>query len=180
MGDLTENSIAANTDIEEKLDKIKDMRTDYLNLVNDFLEDYASELVQDPVMKGAWKDAFVNNTVRQHAITVTNKKESLFPRPQLSELERQTMEVHKSTMEFHQISLDQMQKTSTAQGIDKAEQDRIMAETEGNTFLGECSVLGDLMEDEDWEDVDDEAVSSAMRNLSKWQDQMTIIENPYF
>ena len=36
------------------------------------------------------------------------------------------------------------------------------------------------MEDEDWEDVDDEAVSSAMRNLSKWQDQMTIIENPYF
>ena len=55
-----------------------------------------------------------------------------------------------------------------------------MTETEGNTFLGECSLLGDLMEDEDWEDVDDEAVSSAMRNLSKWQDQMTIIENPYF
>ena len=123
MGDLTENSIDANTDIEEKLDKIKDMRTDYLNLVNDFLEDYASELVQDPVMKGDWKDdpAFVNNSVRQHVITITNKKESLFPRPQLSELERQTMEVHKSTMEFHQLSLDQIQKTSTVQVVDNAE-----------------------------------------------------------
>ena len=154
------------------------MRTDYLNLVDDFLEDYASELVQDPVMKGAWKDdpAFVNNSVRQHVITIPNKKESLFPRPQLSELERQTMEVHKSTMEFHQLSLDQIQKTSTVQVVDKAEWQRLRA----TPFLGECSLLGDLMEDEDWEDVDDEAVSSAMRNLSKWQDQMTIIENPYF
>ena len=129
MGDLTENSITANTDIEEKLDKIKDMRTDYLNRVDDFLEDYASELVQDPVMKGAWKDdpAFVNNSVRQHVITIPNKKESLFPRPQLSELERQTMEVHKSTMEFHQLSLDQIQKTSTVQVVDKAEWQRLRA-----------------------------------------------------
>ena len=62
------------------------------------------------------------------------------------------MEVHKSTMDVHQLSLDQMQKTSTAQVADKAEQDRIMAETEGTTFLGECSVLADLMKDENCED----------------------------
>ena len=46
--------------------------------------------------------------------------------------------------------------------------------------LGECSVLGDMMATEkDWEEVADEEVSNAMRNLNKWQDQMNNVERVF-
>ena len=55
----------------------------------------------------------------------------------------------------------------------------LLAQTEANLLLGEISVLGDIMIEENWEEVDDETVGHAMRNLSKWQDQMNIVERSY-
>ena len=34
-----------------------------------------------------------------------------------------------------------------------------LAEAEANTFLGECSILGDIMVEENWAEVDEETVS---------------------
>ena len=181
MDEVCEEDVTANTDIDGISDNIKKLRSVYLNGVEDFLEDYAVQLEQDIVVKNAWKDdiPYMTRRVKQYLTMLRTKKENLYPTPQLSDLDRQTMEVNKSTMQFHQLSLDQMQKTSNTQVADKTKQSEIMAETESNTFLGECSVIGDMMDDEDWEQADDETVSNAMRKLSKWQDQMTSIERGY-
>ena len=181
MDELDEEDVNPNTDIAGISDNIKKLRSNYLNRIGDFLEDYAVELEQDIVVKNAWKDEipYMTRRVKQYLTMLRTKKESFYPTPQLSDMEKQTMEVNRSTMQFHQLSLDQMQKTNNTQVVDKAAQDRILAETESNTFLGECSVLGDLMIDEDWEEVEDETVSNAMRCISKWQDQMTSIERGY-
>ena len=62
---------------------------------------------------------------------------------------------------------------------EKQTEAEVLAETEGNLFLGEVSVLGGMMLDENWEEVEDETIGNGMRNLSKWQDQVNIIERSY-
>ena len=50
---------------------------------------------------------------------------------------------------------------------------------EQNSFLGEVSVLDEIMPVEKWDEVDDETIASAMRDLAKWQEQIIIIERAY-
>ena len=52
-----------------------------------------------------------------------------------------------------------------------------MAESEGSLVLAECSVFTDMLTVvSDWEEVDDEKITDAMRSLDKWQQQMNILE----
>ena len=167
--------------IEEELASIKVMRDDYQDAIEDYLLDFSSELEQDPAEAERFRQDITTagRKVEHHANEIRAKKESLCPTPQLSQMDRSTLEYYQSNMEFQQLNLKEKQQAAAVQERDKSEESRILAETESNTFLGECSVLGDLMIDETWEAVDDETVSSAMRNLSRWQDQMTIIERAY-
>ena len=158
--------------MELDLADIKSLRNQYQDGVLDFIEEFKSELEEYLPVLQEWR-ADVS------AVGLIVKKESLFPSPQLSDMDRQTLEIHRATMEFQQQSLQDQRSIHADQPQNKSEDSRILAETEANTFLGECSVLGDIMTDETWDEVDDETVSDAMRKLSKWQDQMTSIERSY-
>ena len=72
-------------------------------------------------------------------------------------------------MKLKRESLAEKQKVQSAQIKEKEGESLLLAETEANTVLGECSVLGDLMPDEHWTDADDSVISENVRNLSKWQ-----------
>ena len=50
---------------------------------------------------------------------------------------------------------------------EKQSEGLLLAETEGNSFLGEVCVLGDIMADETWTEADDETIANAMRSLGK-------------
>ena len=183
VDDLTEDDVAAvgKEDVLTALENIKALRNEYQNKVEDFLEDFDSELQQDPPVKAGWKNdiRIVGRIVKDHAMHIRAKKESVWPTATLSDIDKRNLEFQKASLDFQQLTLEDRQQASAAQVQDKAEESRILAETESNTFLGECSVLGDLVADENWEEADDETVSGAMRQLSKWQDQMTIIERSY-
>ena len=183
VDDLTEDDVAAvgKEDVLTALENIKALRNEYQNKVEDFLEDFDSELQQDPPVKAGWKNdiRIVGRIVKDHAMNIRSKKESVWPTATLSDIDKRNLEFQKASLDFQQLTLEDRQQASAAQVQDKAEESRILAETESNTFLGECSVLGDLVADENWEEADDETVSGAMRQLSKWQDQMTIIERSY-
>ena len=76
--------------------------------------------------------------------------------------------------------MKEQQEANKKREEEKANEARIMAETEGNLVLAECSVLLDMLSVEsDWETVDDEIVSTAMRDLVRWQDQMNSLERSY-
>ena len=183
VDDLTEDDVAAvgKEDVLTALENIKVLRNEYQNKVEDFLEDFDSELQQDPPVKAGWKNDIrvVGRIVKDHAMNIRAKKESVWPTATLSDIDKRNLEFQKASLDFQQLTLEDRQQASAAQVQDKAEESRILAETESNTFLGECSVPGDLVADENWEEADDETVSGAMRQLSKWQDQMTIIERSY-
>jgi hypothetical protein len=183
MEDLTESDVSTSRvhRLELDLADIKTLRNQYQDGVLDFIEEYKSELEEDPIVLQEWRAdvSAVGLIVKRHADTIRTKKESLFPSPQLSDMDRQTLEFYRATMEFQKLSLQDQRNIHADQQQNKYEESRILAETEANTFLGECSVLGDIMTDETWDEVDDETVSDAMRKLSKWQDQMTSIERSY-
>ena len=60
------------------------------------------------------------------------------------------MEIQEKTLQLKELSIQEKQKTQTAEQLAKQTDSLILAETEANLILGECSVLGDLMPDKDW------------------------------
>ena len=182
MDEFTEEDVTTSrvTVLERDLDRIKEMKNEYQDGVEDFLEEY-NELVDDVSVLVRWRAdvSAIGREVKEHANRIRAKKESLSPTSQLSEMEMRSLEIQEAALKLQQLSLAEKQKSSAAKEKEKADENLILADTESNIFLGECSVLGDLMADENWKEVEDETVSNAMRNLTKWQDQMSSIDRAY-
>ena len=164
--------------LERDLREIRDVQDDYCDAVDDYLEDYESEIQEDPVQKRQWEldKKNVRTQVREHANSIRRRKESLYPVQVLSPMEKNTIEYHQKSLEIQVQSLKEQQQAKEVQQQEKIKQDEVLAETESNTFLAECRVLEDLMPDETWEEMEDEDIGKAMREMSKWQDQITNLE----
>ena len=55
------------------------------------------------------------------------------------------MEVQQLGLKYQELALKETQQGATNRQQEKQEEDLVMAETEANSFLGECSLLGDIM-----------------------------------
>ena len=166
--------------LESELDKIRSLRNDYQDIVEDFVEEFEHEF-DDPTVLARYRaePAAVGKLVRDHANMLRAHKETLMPTPGLSDMDRKSLALKEKSINLKELRLQGEQDALATQVREKEEDARVLAETEQNSFLGEVSVLSDIMPDEDWEEIDDEAVGNAMRNLSKWQDQMNRIERSY-
>ena len=91
-------------------------------------------------------------------------------------MDKRSLQLQKSSLKIRELTLKEIQASNAAKAKEKEEEASILANTEANLFLGECSVLSQLMVEESWEEVEDEVISNAIRNLSKWQDQLNVIE----
>ena len=121
----------------------------------------------------------VLDEVRNHARKIRDKKEELFPTPQLSAHKQRSMELKEEMLKIQQLTLEEKKLEKTSKQQDLENQNSMMAETEANVFLGECTVLGDLMQEELWSEADDAVISNCMRDLSKWQEQWNAVERAF-
>ena len=81
---------------------------------------------------------------------------------------------------MQQQTLKEQQSINSRRELEKKQEDENMAESEGSLVLAECSVFTDMLTVvSDWEEVDDEKITDAMRSLDKWQQQMNILERTY-
>ena len=184
MDDFTEEDVTTSriTVLERDLDRIKELRNQYQDGVEDFIDEYCSYLEGDPANPlDKWKRDVkaIGLEVKAHADKIRSKKESLVPTSILSDVEKRQLEIQEASLKLQEQTLAEKQASNAAKLKEKEQEAVVLAQTESNAFLGECSVLGQLMADEDWSEVDDEIIGSAMRNLSKWQDQMNTIERSY-
>ena len=101
------------------------------------------------------------------------------PTVRLTEMEKRTLELQEMSLKVQELTLKETQAVNAAQVNEKQIEAGLRADMEQNSFLGEVSVLDEIMLDEKWEEVDDETIASAMRNLAKWQEQIIIIERAY-
>ena len=166
--------------LERDLGEIKRMKNAYQDGVQDFLDQY-TDLVDDPSVLDRWKTDVIEigNDVKNHAKKIRDRREVLFPSVQLSVNEQRSLEIQEATLKLQELTLDEKKRSNSVKVQQKLNEDKILAETEGNTFFGECSVFGDMMPDENWEVVENEVVSHGMRNLGKWQEQWNQIERSY-
>ena len=83
-------------------------------------------------------------------------------------------------MKLQELNINTQQKTSEQQAVEKATKEILTAEGEANMLLGECSVMGDMMGIVvDYEEAEDDVISSGMRSLVVWQEQMNTIERVF-
>ena len=94
-------------------------------------------------------------------------------------MEKKSLNLQEKSLELKQQSLTQKQNDSNNKALEKENENKLMAKTESNSFLGEVSVMLDMLVEEDWVNTDDETVASAMRDLSRWQDQMNVVERAH-
>ena len=165
--------------LEKDLSDIKKLKNEYQDLIEDYIDQYIKE--SDSELCDRWRNeiTIVGKLVKDHARLIRDKKEELFPTQLLSAVDKRTLEIQEETLKLKQKSLDEKQKLETSKQNEKLEESRLAAETEANLVLGECSVLGDIMPDKEWKDLDDNEISEAVRNIAKWQDQMLRIERSY-
>ena len=180
--DLTEEDVCSSRVhlLEGELGEIKKLKNTYLNGVEDFIERYQHSM-HDPRMIERFKVDIpvVGREVKEHAGKIRDKKEALFPINQLTASERESLEIQRATLKLQELIFEEKKDAYATRAQEKSEEDKVLAETEANLFLGECSVLGDMMIDETWEAVEDDEISSAMRSLSKWQEQWNCVERSY-
>ena len=184
MDDFTEDDVSTSriTVLERDLDRIKDLRDEYQEGVDDFIDEFSEALSGDannPLDRWKADIRVIGKEVKAHADRIRSRKEELQPTSQLSEMEKKSLELQEATLKLQQLSYQEKKASAAAKVKEKEEEAIVLAETEANLFLGECSVLGQLMTEESWEEVDDEVISNAIRNLSKWQDQLNAIERSY-
>ena len=182
MNDLSEEDLSTSriTVLERDLDRIRDLRNQYQDGIEDFLDEYR-DIINDPSVEQQWMNEVtdIGRLVKDHANRLRTKKEQLHPTVFFSEAEKKNIELQEKSLKLKEQSLQEKQKVIASQQQDKENESLIMTKTESNLFLGEISVLGDMLIDEDWLEVDDETVSNAMRNLSRWQNQMNVVERAY-
>ena len=168
------------TVMERDLNVIKEMKNVYQDAVEDFIDKFRERLEEDSSVLASWVNDVpaIAQEVRTHANKLRAKKESLFQNQHMSTHQR-SLEIQEASLKLQELTLQEKKDSTAAKEKEKAAEDLVLAETEANFFLGECSVLGDIMADEDWEAADDDIVSGAMRNLTKCQEQMNTIERAY-
>ena len=170
--------------IERDLEVIHQKKEKYQDSVEDFVEKYENLVVDIRGLDGWRNDVLeIAQQVKDHAKEIWRRKEQICPSSRLNQLEQnnieRSLEVQELTLKVQQLTLQQKQEVNNAKKQGKVEEDLVMAETEANSFLGECSVLGDIMMDENWAEVEDETVSNAMRAINKWQDQWNRVERAF-
>ena len=178
VGDINTSRI---TVMERDLDRIAEMKDDYQDGVLDFIEKFG-DIIEDVTVLDRWeRDVhLIAQEVKTHADTIRTRAAQVTTTSRTSDNEARSLQIQEAALKLQELSLREQQQTNAGKVQDKADEDRILAETESNLVLGECSVLGDMMATEkDWEEVADEEVSNAMRNLNKWQDQMNNVERVF-
>ena len=125
--------------------------------------------VLDKLVKIPGEDAerlkgILQREVKKHARKIRDRREALFP---TSTNEKRILDIQEQTLKLQELTLKEKQKSSHAKEQDKKEESLVLAETEANLFLGECSVLSDIMPEDDWKEADDGVISDAVRRLSK-------------
>ena len=179
MREFTEEDVTVDTldSVEPEIQRIKDKKNEYQNCVEDFVDRWETTVVGDPHFGDKWRDEIIDigNVVKQYSQSLRAKKGRFVPGSS-----DRSLAIQEASLKLQELSLKEQQKVNADREANKKEEARIMAETEGNLVLGECSVLGDLLLDvSDWDDVEDEVVADAMRNLDKWQEQMNVLERSY-
>lgn len=151
--------------VERDLEKIKVMKNHYQDSVEDFIEKYEDNVVDSRGLDGWREDVLtVGQLARQHAKQIRLKKEQVCPTPSVHQ---KALEVSQLSLKYQELGIKHQQDEATTRQEEKQEENIVMAETEANTFLGECCLLGDIMVERNWTEVEDETVSNAMRSFSK-------------
>ena len=134
------------------------MKNEYQDAVEDFLTKFEGS-VEDNL--DAWRSDItaVATIVREHATKIRLKKESICPTPSITQ---KSLELQELTLKVQEMTLKEKQNQMVQLTQEKESNDKIMAEIEGNVFLGECAVLTDIMDNLDWATVEDEKISEAM------------------
>ena len=163
--------------IESELAAIKKSKNDYQDSVEDFVEEYTGRL-DDPSILESWKKDVVDigKKVKSHAKSIRDKREELFPDNATAQ---KSLKIQEALLLLQQQTLEEKQKSNAEKIKDREADVRCLADEEKNLFFGECSVLEDIMPDEDWTVVDDDVISQNMRSLSKWQEQWCQLERAY-
>ena len=166
--------------LERDLSEIKKLKNEYQDKIEEYIEKYANNTTEQAELN-KWKKEVteIATYVKNHAKRIRDKKEELFPTTMPTEMELRSMAIQEQTLKLKQLSIQEKQKAQNTQQLAKQTDNLILAETEANTVLGECSVMGDLIPDEDWAEVEDSDVAEAVRNLEKWQDQWIKVERSY-
>ena len=177
LEDFTEDDVTTSriSVLERDLDRIKDLRNEYQDGVEDFLDEFEDALADDP--SGAldkWRRDLrvIGQEVKSHADKIRSKQQSLESGAGMSELQKRSLQIQEASLKVQELALKEKQSSNALKAKEKEDEALVFAETESNIFLGEVSVLGELMLEEDWTTVDDLVIGNAMRNLTKCQDQM--------
>ena len=166
--------------MERDFDRINDMKDDYQDDVEDFIDKYRNT-IQNSSALNQWAEEVitVGEEVKDHADRIRTRA-ALISTPRSSDTEARSLQIQEAALKLQEMSLKEQQHASAEKVREKSAQDMLLAESEANILLGECSVLGDMVTDEaDWEVVEDDVVENAMRNLGKWQDQMNNVERAF-
>ena len=163
--------------IESELAAIKKSKNDYQDSVEDFVEEYTGRL-DEPSILDSWKKDVVDigKKVKSHAKSIRDKREELFPENSTAQ---KSLKIQEALLLLQQQTLEEKQKSNAEKSMVREADVRCLADEEKNIFFGECSVLEDIMPDEDWTAVDDDIISQNMRSLSKWQEQWCLLERAY-
>ena len=163
--------------MESDLAEIKRQKNEYKDAVENFVDEYTGRLDDESVID-SWRTEVgdIGRRVNTHAREIRDRKEALFP---TVTGDKRNLEIQEALLAVQQLTLQEKQKSNATKTKVREDDSKCLAETEGNLFFGECSVLGDMMADENWQEVDDEVVSQGMRNLAKWQEQWNQIERSY-
>ena len=162
--------------LEGELADIKKLKNEYQDGVEDLIEEYEGRVDNESVLDKWKKDLVdVKKRVKNHARDIRDRK-ALFPTGQFPDGDRRSMD---ALLKLQELTLQEKQKSNAVKSKEKEDDSNVLAESEGNLFFGECSVFGDMMTDENWEEVEDEVISQGVRNLAKWQEQWNQIERSY-
>ena len=94
--------------------------------------------------------------MKNHYQQIMIKREQVCPK---QSLQQKTLELQQLTLKVHELTMEHQQEETNTRQEEKQEENLVMAETEANTFLGECSLLGDIMMEKIWTEVEDETVA---------------------
>ena len=168
------------TVMERDLDRISDMKDDYQDGIEDFIDKFRD--LFDGESLGKWTGEVTNiaNEVIAHADKLRTRAAQISAAAPSSANSDRSLQIQEATLRLQELSLSNQKEASDQQETATATRQVLEAENSANTLLGECSVLGDMMGAEvDWTTAEEDAISSAMRSLEKWQEQMNTIERTF-
>ena len=161
--------------MERDLDRISDMKDNYQDGVEDFIDRYR-DIIDEPSVLVRWTQdvSAIGQEVKAHADKIRTKAAVVMS------TNSRSLEIQEAALKIQELSLKEQQVANSDRAREKAEEGIMLADTEANLLLGECKVLGDMMILEtDWTEAADEVVANAMRHLDKWQEQMNHVERAY-